>query len=76
MAYEAWVTTSTKWCEKMDAEASMLEKRVYPAEHMPDFPGYQVLARKCTLGIACNLAGIPCRWAYTGLGVDLYEPTM
>jgi hypothetical protein len=70
MAHEAWVTLSTKWCDRAKAEAYMMESRVYPAEIMPDFPGYQVTARKCSLGITCNLAGFPCKWAYTELGDD------
>lgn len=76
MAYQAWVTTSTAWCDRVDSEASMMEKRVYPSEIMPDFPGYQVRARKCSLGIACNLAGFTCKWAYTELGSDPFQPAM
>ncbi len=70
MAYQAWVNTSTAWCERMKTDANMLERRVYPAEIMPDVPRYQVKARKCSLGIACNLAGISCKWAFTELGSD------
>jgi hypothetical protein len=32
---------------------------------MPDFPGYRVAARKCSLSIGCNLQGFPCKWAFT-----------
>lgn len=73
MASQAWVTTSTRWCDMMNGEASMMEKRVYPAEIMPDFPAYRVTAKKCTLGMTCNVAGYPCKWAYTDFGDDPFE---
>jgi hypothetical protein len=76
MAYEAWVTIDTHRCEKLNSDASLLERRIYPADQMPDFPGYQVRARKCSLGIVCNLAGIPCEWAYSTLGADPFQPTV
>jgi hypothetical protein len=76
VASQAWVTTNTRWCDKMNAEASMMERRVYPAEIMPDFPAYQVTARKCTLGISCNIAGYPCKWAYSNIGDDPFEPSV
>lgn len=76
MAHVAWVTTGTKWCDKMQAEAHMLERRVYPAEFMPDFPGYRVTSKKCSLGTACNLAGYPCKWAYFELNEDPFKPTV
>ena len=65
MAHTAWVTTGTKWCERASSEANMMEKRIYPSEIMPDFPGHRVAARKCSLSISCNLQGFPCKWAYT-----------
>ncbi len=76
MAHCAWVTTSTRWCEKMHAEAGLMERRVYPADFMPDFPSYRITARKCSLGTACNLAGFPCKWAYNELGDDPFEPSV
>lgn len=73
MAHVAWVTTSTQWCDKMQAKAELMERRVYPATFMPDFPGHHVTARKCSLGIACNLASFSCKWAYTELGDDPFK---
>ena len=76
MAHLAWVTTSTRWCDLMKAEAHLMEHRVFPAEIMPDFPNYRINARKCSLGTACNLAGFPCKWAYKEQSDDPYEPTV
>jgi hypothetical protein len=76
MAYNAWITTSAKWCERAESDVTMMERRIYPAEIMPDFPGYRVTARKCSLGVACNLAGLPCKWAYRDVGADRFEPTV
>ena len=76
MAYEAWVTTSERWCDRIQADARKMERRVYPAEVLPDFPGYRVAARKCSLGTACNLAGFSCKWAYNEVGDDPFEPTV
>ena len=76
MAREAWVPVGNQWCDKMQAEASMVEHRVYPVEVMPDYPGYKILARKCSLAIACNLAGYPCKWAYIEPSVDPFKPTV
>ncbi|HCB50000.1 MAG TPA: hypothetical protein DEP47_10850 [Chloroflexi bacterium] len=76
MAHQAWVTTSSRWCEMVQAEAELMESRVYPAEVIPDFPRYQIAARKCSYGTACNLAGFPCKWAYNETGNDPFEPTV
>ena len=76
MAYEAWVKTDTQWCDRMQAEADMMEKRIYASEVMPDFPGYQIKARKCSLGMACNLAGFTCKWSYADMGYDPFKLTV
>lgn len=72
MAHTAWVTKSTQWCDRASAEANMMERRVYPSEIMPNFPGYRIMARKCSLGIGCNLQGFPCKWAFKELSEDLF----
>ena len=76
MAREVWITTSNRWCDKIQAEAHMMERRVIPANIMPDFPRYRVTAKKCSLGTACNLAGYPCKWAYNELSDDPFKPTV
>lgn len=65
MAIEKWVILERRWCPLMQEEAEIMEHRVYAAEMMPDLATYQVKARKCSLDIACNTAGHPCKWAYT-----------
>lgn len=73
MAYATWHVRQTHWCEKLGTEAALLEQRVYPNDVMPDFPGAHVSGRKCSRGIDCNLAGIPCPWAYSSFGVDPFK---
>lgn len=65
MATTQWVSIAHKPCDLIGLDVALLEKRIYPAELLPDTSGYQVAAYKCTADIACNLAGIPCQWAYT-----------
>jgi hypothetical protein len=47
-----------------------LERRVYPAEILPDTVGYRVTARRCDCDVACNLQDFPCRWAFTRPELD------
>ena len=72
MATEKWVTVKTQWCEIIGREAALLERRVYPADIMPDTGGYRVLARKCSADVECNLLGCHCKWAYTDPTVDRF----
>lgn len=76
MAHETWVKIDTIWCDRMQDEADLMEKRVYASEYMPDFPGYRITAHKCSLGIACNLAGFSCKWSYADLGYDPFKLTV
>lgn len=73
MAAEKWVATEKKYCELIGLEVTLEERRVYPNEHIPDMEGYRVLARRCTASTACNLAGIPCCWAYTNPTTDQFH---
>lgn len=55
----------------MNQEAELLEERVYPADILPDVGApYQVWARKCSLGVNCNLAGYACRWSFINPDYD------
>jgi hypothetical protein len=76
MAYQAWVTTSERWCDRIQADARKMERRIYPAEVLPDFSGYRVAAQKCSLGTTCNLAGFSCKWAYNEVGDDPFKPSV
>ena len=70
MATTKWVKIEGRWCELIHKDVEILEKRVYPAEIMPDLGNYHVIACKCTADLDCNLAGIQCQYAYTSPGHD------
>ena len=73
MATCKWVTARKKWCDLANREVELMERRVYPADTLPSGTGYRVVARKCSAGLACNLAGFPCKWAYTNPCCDRME---
>ncbi|MFN2135368.1 MAG: hypothetical protein ACK2UK_05400 [Candidatus Promineifilaceae bacterium] len=68
MADVKWVKIEGRWCELINKDIEILEKRVYPSEVMPDTSAYHILACRCTAAIDCNLAGIPCEHAYNNPG--------
>ncbi len=72
MAGERWVEVARQWCEIAQHEAVIMERRVFPAEMMPDTEPFRVLGRRCTADIYCNLSGCACRWAYTEPVVDRF----
>lgn len=75
MAHETWVTVGKKYCEYIDMTVEMRELRLYPAETLPAATevSYRVLERHCTGAIPCNMAGIPCEWAFNNPGVDKFN---
>jgi hypothetical protein len=73
MATAEWIVARELWCGRAGWEARLLERRVYPAEILPDAVGYRVTARRCDRDVACNLAGFPCRWAFTRPEFDPFE---
>ena len=72
MATATWYPIQTKWCELIGRDVALVELRVYPAEIMPDLPVYRVLSCKCSADVDCNLAGIPCKWAYNAPECDRF----
>jgi hypothetical protein len=70
MSATGWFVVKTAWCERAGREARLLERRVYPAEILPDTVGYRVTARRCDCDVACNLQDFPCRWAFTRPELD------
>lgn len=72
MALQAWVTLGTKYCELLQREVAFMEERVYPTTEAPELTGYRVLAQKCSDDVICNMAGYPCRWAFTNPASDRY----
>lgn len=73
MTTTKWIVVDKKWCEYIQQEASIMEQRVYPSDLMPDTEPYQVIARKCSANVACNLANMPCDWAFTNPKVDRFK---
>lgn len=72
MTYERWIEVKRQWCDIAQAEAIMLERRVYASEVLPDTEPYRILERKCSHAVLCNLIGCSCRWAYTEPAVDRF----
>lgn len=73
MATQTWTTTGSKYCELIELEIEMEERRVYPPSRLPDTERYRVLNRRCSAEVACNLAGVPCKWAFTNPTTDQFE---
>ena len=73
MASTKWVTARILWCDRVQAEAELQEHRVYPADVLPDLSGFQVKARRCSMGTACNMAGFSCKWSYANPNFDPFE---
>lgn len=73
MAYSTWTEVKRIDCEQVGAPVALLEERVYPGNDIIEFgrPPFRVRARKCSTGVACNLAGYKCVWS--GLNPD-YDP--
>ncbi len=74
MAVEKWVTVGAKHCELIDLDVEMRERRVYPTSDFLHTQGneHRVRGCVCTAAIQCNLAGIPCQWAFSSPGNDRF----
>ncbi len=70
MATEQWVAVKREWCNLVEQDVDLLELRVYPADVLPTGQEYRVKARKCSVDVTCNMAGFPCKWAYTNPELD------
>ena len=66
MAAKQWVVVAAKHCEMIDKDVELKEQRVYPVNDILWMPGmgYQVRACTCSAAVECNMAGVPCRYAY------------
>jgi hypothetical protein len=73
MATEKWIVVREQWCDVLQGDAQLLERRVYPDSMLPDMEAYRVLARKCSADIECNLMGCRCKWAYTDPEFDRFN---
>jgi hypothetical protein len=74
MAREKWETISKKHCDLIALDVEFRERRVYPTADflMAQGNAYRVKSCVCTAAIQCNLAGIPCKWAYNSPGLDRF----
>ncbi len=74
MAREKWTTVGQKHCDLIALDVELKERRVYPTADFLNTQGneYRVEACTCTAAIQCNLAGIPCRWAFTSPDNDRF----
>lgn len=72
MATKITVKTGSKWCDLIQQEMDFIEERVYPADVLPDNVGFQVRGCRCSLAVDCNLADVPCKWAFTNPATDQY----
>jgi hypothetical protein len=70
MATEKWVAVKKEWCNLIEQDVELLEKRVYPQDVIPGPTNYRVEARKCSVDVTCNMAGFPCKWAFTNPQLD------
>lgn len=70
MAKQEWVAVTREYCDRVEQDVDLLELRIYAADVLPDTQPYQVAARKCSVDVTCNMAGFPCKWAYTNPEVD------
>ncbi|MCA9972008.1 MAG: hypothetical protein KC425_17410 [Anaerolineales bacterium] len=70
MATQEWVAVTQEWCNLVEQEVQLLGLRVCPADVLPGPQPCRVAARKCSVDITCNMAGFPCKWAYTNPELD------
>jgi hypothetical protein len=69
MATIDWVIVDSRRCELLGRQVALLEERLFPAD-APELMGYQVKATRCSDHVVCNMAGFPCRHAFTNPDSD------
>ncbi len=74
MANEEWVVIDSKHCDLIDLDVELRERRVYPTVDFLNTVGNEkrVLACTCSAAIECNMANIPCQWAFISPGNDRF----
>lgn len=72
MASKKWVIISSRHCELIDLDVELREERIYPSADFLRAEGneHRVRVCECSAAVQCNLAGIPCQWAYNSPGND------
>jgi len=72
MATERWVEISAKYCHMIQQNVTLRARRVYPVDFLPDMEPHRTLACACSAALDCNLADIPCKWAFTNPDSDQF----
>lgn len=74
MAREKWITVEQKHCDLIALDVQLRERRVYPTADFLNTQGneYRVKECACTAAIQCNMAGIPCKWAFNSPDNDRF----
>ena len=74
MSDSIWLVVDKVWCDRMKAEADLMEERVFADETQPgpNVP-YQVRGHKCSFGLACNLIGYKCTYAMNNPNYDPFD---
>jgi len=71
MAKAQWTKADEIWCDRVKGRAVLLEERIFPADVLPEGQApYHVRARKCSLGLECNLVGYTCQYAFNNPNLD------
>ncbi len=70
MAMQKWVAVKQEWCDLVEQDVELLELHIYPDDIISGPQEYRVAARKCSVDVTCNMAGFPCKWAYTNPELD------
>ena len=73
MAERMSILVNRAWCSRANQTTELREDRLAPADLLPDLSPPRVVARRCSLAIDCNMAGIPCSWAFTNPGFDPFD---
>ncbi len=75
MAVKTWEKVKVRYCHHAGEEVCLEAEMIFPADWLPDQPP-QIVAHRCSHGLACNLDGRPsCIWAGTNPAYDPFiEP--
>ncbi len=70
MAYKAWQTVKTQYCDHVGCKVRLESLVVYPADLLP-VQEPRILAHRCSMATRCNLVDKPsCVWSGTNPGYD------
>lgn len=70
MAVAVWTELDKIWCDRAQEDVVLQEKRVFPTGFLRQASEFRVAARHCSQALQCNMAGYPCKWAFTNPDYD------